>query len=132
MAESVARRDRIDSQTSTSWYLWEAAGKPACAYFSFDFIDRLEREVVDNFRSLTSRGSEIGGILLGGIAGGTPSGISIEEYETVTCDYSRGPLYRLSDSDLARFEKVMQERSEGGNIQVVGFFRSHTRKGLAL
>ena len=131
MVESAARRDRIDSQAVTGWYLWEAPKKPACVYLSFDLIDKLEREVVENFRSLTSRGSEVGGILLGGVAPGMPAGISIEDYEAIPCDYSRGPLYRLSDTDLGRFERAMEQRSNG-NLQVVGFFRSHTRKGLTL
>jgi len=132
MVESAARRDRIDSQAVSGWYLWEAPKKPACVYLSFDLIDKLEREVVENFRSLTSRGSEVGGILLGAIAPGVPAGISVEDYEAITCDYSRGPLYRLSDADLGRFERAMEERSAAANLQVVGFFRSHTRKGLAL
>jgi TonB family protein len=101
-------------------------------YLSFDVIDRLERETVENFRSLTSRGSEMGGILLGAVAPGTPACISVEDYEIIECDYSRGPLYRLSDADLGRFERVIEERSNAGKMQVVGFFRSHTRKGLAL
>src|SRR5215469_14941551 len=131
MVESAARRDRIDSQAVTGWYLWEAPKKPACVYLSFELIDKLEREVVENFRSLTSRGSEVGGILLGGVAPGMPASISIEDYEAIPCDYSRGPLYRLSDTDLGRFERAMEQRSNG-NLQVVGFFRSHTRKGLTL
>jgi TonB family protein len=131
MVESAARRDRVDSQAVSAWYLWEAPAKPACVYLSFELIDRLEREVVENFRSLTSRGSEVGGILLGAVAPGSPVGISVEDYEAIPCDYSRGPLYRLSDADLARFERAIEQRSTG-NIQVVGFFRSHTRKGLAL
>ena len=132
MAESAARRDRIDSKAVPGWYLWEAPQKPACVYLSFDVIDRLERETVENFRSLTSRGSEMGGILLGSVVPGTPASISVEDYETIECDYSRGPLYRLSDADLGRFERAIEERSKAGKIQVVGFFRSHTRKGLAL
>lgn len=131
MAESVARRDRIDSQTLTSWYLWEAPQQPACVYIAFDVIDRLENEVVENFRSLTSRGSEVGGILLGGVVSGTPTGVYIADFAAVTCDYSRGPLYRLSDTDLSRFERAVEQHSSG-NVQVVGFFRSHTRKGLVL
>jgi TonB family protein len=131
MAESVARRDRIDSQTLTSWYLWEAPQQPACVYVAFDVIDRLEHEVVENFRSLTSRGSEVGGILLGGVVSGTPAGIYVADYEAISCDYSRGPLYRLSETDLSRFERAVEQHS-AGSVQVVGFFRSHTRKGLVL
>jgi TonB family protein len=74
----------------------------------------------------------MGGLLLGAIAPGAPTGISVEDYETIECDYSRGPLYRLSAADLVRFERAMEKRSDAGKMQVVGFFRSHTRKGLLL
>jgi TonB family protein len=131
MAESAARRDRIESKAVAGWYLWEAPQKLICVYLSFDVIDRMEHETVENFRSLTSRGSEMGGILLGGVVPGT-AGISVEDYETIECDYSRGPLYRLSDADLSRFERAIEEHSNGSTPQVVGFFRSHTRKGLFL
>jgi protein TonB len=132
MAESVARRDRIDPPVVTNWYQWEVAGKPVSVYLSFDVIDRLEHETLETFRSLTSRGSEMGGILLGSIVPGNPAVINIEDYATIACDYTRGPLYRLSEADLRRFEKAIEEHSAPGPIQVVGFFRSHTRKGLVL
>jgi protein TonB len=94
-------------------------------------IDRLEREAVESFRSLTSRGSEIGGLLVGDVAPGSPLVVSIEDYELIACDYSRGPLYRLSDADLGRFEQAIQQRLAAGR-GIAGFFRSHTRKGISL
>jgi protein TonB len=56
----------------------------------------------------------------------------MEDYELVACDYSRGPLYRLSDADMGRFERALEQRLASGGLVVAGFFRSHTRKGLAL
>jgi len=95
-------------------------------------IDHMEKEVVENFRSLTSRGSEIGGLLLGTVSPGNPAIVSIDDFELISCDYSRGPLYRLSDADMGRFERAMQQRQGGNSPLVVGYFRSHTRKGLSL
>src|SRR5690348_8771255 len=95
MTESAARAERIIPQsTIVPAYTWEAAQKPVIVRMPFSVIDRMEREVVENFRSLTSRGSEIGGILLGSAQSGNPILVGIEDYETVECDYSRGPLYR--------------------------------------
>jgi protein TonB len=92
----------------------------------------MESEVIENFRSLTSKGSEIGGVLLGSVLPGSPLTVMVQGYETVPCDYSRGPLYRLSDADLARFERVIEQHSGSDAVPVVGFFRAHSRKGLSL
>jgi protein TonB len=97
----------------------------------FSLIDRLEREAVDSFRSLTSRGSEIGGLLVGDVTPGSPMVVSIADYDLIACDYSRGPLYRLSDADMGRFEQAIQQRLAAGR-GIAGFFRSHTRKGISL
>jgi outer membrane biosynthesis protein TonB len=95
----------------------------------FDVIDRLERETVENFRSIDALGSEIGGLLFGGPDPNTPTKVRIEDFELVQCDYSRGPFYRLSDADLARFDAAIERHGGAG---VAGFFRSHSRKGLTL
>jgi len=98
----------------------------------FDLIDRLERLAVDNFRSIDARGSEIGGLLFGSADPAAPSTLWIEDFEQIPCDYSRGPLYRLSEADLARFDAEVQRRDGAPGQRAAGFFRSHSRKGLAL
>jgi protein TonB len=135
MVESTARREKPEHGNSLS-YLWQPAGKPLAVSLALDLIDRLEREIVENFRSLTSRGSETGGLLLGHIAPGgaiadVPAIVSVDDYETIACDYSRGPLYRLSDADQGRLERAIEQHQAGG-AAVVGFFRGHTRKGISL
>jgi len=133
MIESTARVERIAAEPSSrSGYTWEVPQKPVSVHLPFETIDKLESLVVESFRSLTSRGSEIGGLLLGRTAPGSPAAIAVEDFEVVACDYSRGPLYRLSDADTARFERAIEQHRSGGGPSVVGFFRSHTRKGLSL
>ncbi|HUA58986.1 MAG TPA: TonB family protein [Verrucomicrobiae bacterium] len=132
MIESAARVERITTDsTPRSAYHWEVPQKPVAVNLPYEMVDRLEHLVVDSFRSLTSRGSEIGGVLIGRTSAGSPLVVAVEEFELVSCDYSRGPLYRLSDADMARFERAIEQRSSGPT-RVVGYFRSHTRKGLAL
>src|ERR1035438_3158760 len=133
MIESTARVERITVESSSrSGYLWEVPQKPVSVSLPFEMIDRLERLVVESFRSLTSRGSEIGGVLMGRTTPGNPPLVAVEEFELIACDYSRGPLYRLSDADMGRFERAIEQHSTGNGPRVVGYFRSHTRKGLAL
>ena len=133
MTESTAHAERFDLQSSAALsYAWAVPQKPVSVRIPFALIDRLEHDVVESFRSLHSRGSEIGGLLLGYVSPGDPAAVSIEEYELVACDYSRGPLYRLSDADMGRFERAIEQPRAAGGLVVAGFFRSHTRKGLAL
>jgi len=132
MVESTARRERSEPKSAPlATYLWEVPQKPVAVRLAFDLIDRMEHEVIENFRSLTSRGSEIGGVLLGSIIPGSPLSVLIQDYESIPCDYSRGPLYRLSDADLGRFERAIEQHSAPG-LTVTGFFRAHSRKGLSL
>ncbi|MBS1856191.1 MAG: TonB family protein [Acidobacteria bacterium] len=132
MNESTARADRFDLQTSTSsFFLWEVPQKPVAVRIPYPLIDRLEREAVESFRSVTSRGSEVGGLLLGEVTPGNPTVVSVAEYQLIDCDYARGPLYRLSDGDLQRFQQAIQQRGSSG-AGIAGFFRTHTRKGITL
>jgi protein TonB len=132
MVESIARAERSDQQLSpSSYFVWQVPQKPVVVRISLAVVDRLERDAVESFRSLTSRGSEIGGLLFGDVVPGTPAVVTIEDYGAVPCDYTRGPLYRLSEADIARFERSIEQRGSSGP-SVVGFFRSHTRKGLSL
>jgi TonB family protein len=112
-------------------FLWEVPGKPVVVRIALDLVDRLEAEVVESFRSLSSHGSEIGGVLLGTVHGSSPFEVTIQDYESIPCDYTRGPLYRLSAADLERFEQVLEQRA-GTGMRIAGFFRSHTRKALSL
>jgi hypothetical protein len=100
-------------------------------HVALEVVDRLDREVAESFRSLEARGSEIGGLLLGAVRGSRPFEVSIQSYDVVHSEYKRGPLYQLSARDLERFEGVLEQRV-GAGMQIVGFFRSHTRKGLGL
>src|SRR5690349_20431882 len=133
MIESTARAERFDLQTSkSSYYLWEVPQKPVAVRIPFNVIDRLEREAVEAFRSLSSRGSEIGGLLVGDVTPGNPLVVTIADYELISCDYARGPLYRLAEADMERFQRAMEKFEGGPGRTVTGFFRSHTRKGISL
>ena len=91
MVESTARRERVEQQrVSTPAYLWEVPQKPVAVRLTFDLIDRLEHEVLENFRSLTSRGSETGGLLLGSVAPGAPLFVSVRGFSKSSRATTRG------------------------------------------
>ncbi len=111
------------------YYRWEIPDKPLTVYLSLDLIDRLEPEVVRQFKSVSSAGSEIGGVLLGRVVSGSRRAVCVEAVEAVECGYSRGPLYLLSAADEERMEEVVT-RVRPETRQVLGFFRSNTRNKL--
>src|SRR4051794_23429564 len=125
MMETAARAERLQLSTfSAPFYVWEVADKPVSVALPMALIDQLEREAVNSFRSLSSRGSEIGGLLLGSVTAGNPTLVTAAAYELVECDYTRGPLYRLSDADLARLDRSIAQTAKSGLVPI-GFFRSH-------
>src|ERR1039457_6307733 len=129
MTESTMRAERPEPQSSAALsFNWAVPQKPVSVRMPFALIDRLEHDAVESFRSLSSRGSEIGGLLLGYVSPGSPAAVSIEDYELIECDYSRGPLYRLSDAGMGLLERAIEQRRVSGGLVVAGFFRSHTRK----
>src|SRR5262249_25492217 len=132
MTDPAARATRLEKDSSPApSFLWAPPQKPVSVSIPLAIMDRLEKEAVENFRSLTSRGSEIGGLLFGASSAGSPLAVTVESYEKFECEYGRGPLFRLTDGELARISRIIEERRAAG-VQAVGFYRSHTRKGLGL
>jgi hypothetical protein len=134
MTNTTSPVESIGAPTgAASFYRWEVAGKPIAILFSLDLMDRLEREVLESFKAVTKRGSEIGGVLGGRVVAGSAPTVIVEQFEPVECDYSRGPLYLLSDEDKVRMKQALERVSRaGGGVSVAGFFRSNTRRELVL
>ena len=135
MTKSTAPVEPVDLHSSPSaYYLWEFPEKPVSVRLSLDVVDRLERDVLESFRAITARGSEVGGLLLGRTEAGDTFKTVVENYELIHCDYTRGPLYLLSDEEKVRMEEAIRRKKAipGQSGGVVGFFRSNTRKDLAL
>ncbi|HWQ53453.1 MAG TPA: energy transducer TonB [Bryobacteraceae bacterium] len=131
MPESTARAERFEPQSpAMPFYIWEVAQKPVSVRISLDVIERLERDVVASFRSVSNRGSEIGGLLFGRVVPGSRPVVSVESYELVPCEYARGPLYRLADKDIETLDSVLRQRTAGDGQVLVGMFRSNTRRDL--
>lgn len=132
MTESTARAERLDRNTPPPpAYTWSVPDKPVTVRIPLSTLENLEREAIAGYRSLSSRGSEIGGLLFGSVTPGNPALVQIEAYEMVACEYAGGPLYRLSGAELARLDQLIEQRRAAG-MRAVGYFRSHTRKGLSL
>jgi hypothetical protein len=120
-----------EESAASNWFPLELPGASPSIRLNPDLVDRLEREVIDSFKSLSKRGSEVGGILLGQVAS-NPRTVFVEDYELVPCAYMRGPLYLLSNVEKRRLEAtVRNRRSRDPRLIPVGFLRSNTRTSLA-
>ncbi|MGE5568478.1 MAG: energy transducer TonB [Rhodospirillales bacterium] len=132
MTNSTVPAESLGSPSPVSAsYLWEVPNKAVSIQISLDVIDRIEREVIDSFKAITKRGSEVGGILLGRIAHAGKRTVFVENYESIPCDYARGPLYLLAEPDKERLREALR-RLKSSPLAVVGFFRGNTRKELVL
>jgi len=115
------------------FYTWEVPGKSISILLSLDLVDRLQQDVVRGFGAVPRRGAEVGGVLLGAVAGDGPM-VRVEDYELVPIEYKRGPSYLLSEEDVHAFEAALEQSRQAGpnSLRPVGFFRSHTRDAAGL
>jgi len=75
---------------------------------------------------------ECGGVLWGRVRSGSDNYyiVSIERADSLACDHSRGEAWVLSDRDRRSLRKRLKEKH--GDLQPVGYWRSHRRLGLYL
>lgn len=115
------------------FFVWQAPGKPVEAHLNLGMVDRLGFAVSEGVQALPRRGLEIGGLLLGH-AHRSESGIvvEIEDFELIDCEHAVGPSYLLTAKDRELMEARIRQRKSGGKLEVVGAFRSHTRKEFSV
>ncbi|MBZ5601977.1 MAG: hypothetical protein LAO79_06700 [Acidobacteriia bacterium] len=120
--------------TQAGYYVWEVPGKPVTVHLHLDVVDRMLAEVMRGFGAVPKRGAEVGGVLIGSIEHGDHSIVRIEDFEPVECDYKRGPSYLFTDTEAAAFQQAVRRWQPDATRPdyAVGFYRSHTRDGLAL
>lgn len=116
------------------YYVWQVPGKPVAVHIHLDVVDRILAEVMRGFGAVPKRGAEVGGVLLGTVDPANPAVVRIEDFEPVECDYKRGPSYLFTSADAEAFEEAVRrwQPEQSPDCYAVGFYRSHTRDGLAL
>ncbi|MGH9628708.1 MAG: hypothetical protein ACRD7E_10290 [Bryobacteraceae bacterium] len=120
------------------FYTWEPHDRGFSVHLDLGVIDRLGVEVMRGFGAVRRRGAEVGGLLLGTIERKGEQQrevvVSIQDFAPVPCEYAQGPSYLLSSHDHARFRELVDRWKPGSRneLYAVGFYRSHTRDGLAL
>ena len=124
----------METKPLVNTWRWEVPEKPVAIELDLSVVDNLGAEILRAVGAVPRRGIEVGGILLGSVEPGNPALVHIRDFEAVPIEYMHGPSYVPSDRDLERFvEAVRRPRSTpDGPLRAVGYYRSHTRDGLAL
>jgi hypothetical protein len=122
------------TQDESAYYVWAPPGKDHVVHIHLDVVDNLLAEIMRGFGAVPKRGAEVGGVLIGSIEPGSPTVVRIEDFEPVECGYTRGPSYLLSPEEQAEFADACQRWQHASDRPgyAVGYYRSHTRDGLAL
>jgi len=122
-----------DQASPTFSYVWHAPGRPLTIALHLEVVDRLALAVQEGCQALPRRGLEIGGMLLGRIRrrhGQTT--VEIENFDLLESEHAVGPSYLLSAADRRVLGRRLRQLRSSQKLSVVGFFRSHTRKDLAI
>jgi hypothetical protein len=112
--------------TVSSRVLWQGRAGPAIEC-PVDLLDEIRAKAVSGFRAFARGGLEVGGILYGARDG--PGLIRVQRFAGLESDHARGPRFALSERDHAAFAMLLQPPN---GLQTVGWFCSHTRRGLEL
>ncbi|HZL55793.1 MAG TPA: hypothetical protein VFC21_01860, partial [Bryobacteraceae bacterium] len=128
MAVSLGQTGTADS-VDAEYFNWESSDRRFLVHMHLDAIDGLARDVLENAGGLPV---EVGGILLGQVGRGERPVIWIERYQRVQIEHRSGPNFVLDPNDHAIFEQAAQRLSEDGELSVVGYYRSHLRRGFQL
>jgi len=86
----------------------------------------IEGDVLAGFHGLLEGGVEVGGVLFGTSTG---RGLRVLAWRPVACDYSSGPRFRLSASDEAGLQRVLESAAQDpelAGMEAVGWYRSQT------
>ena len=113
-----------------SYHVWYVDGKPVSVYLNTRVIREI-RTLMQEAPVTRNRQREIGGILIGRVATNSAT-ISVETIEVVPCEHARGDSWILSKFDKANLIRCMRRIASRGRLVPVGWFRTHTRRGLYL
>lgn len=118
--------------TGAEYFDWNPDDSPISVHIHLDAVDGIIRDVVEGLAPLPERGVEVGGLLLGRVDAGRKPTVWIERYQRIPCEHRLGPQFLLDDSDKAGLEKAAGDILAGGDLAVVGLYRSHIRDGFQL
>jgi hypothetical protein len=112
---------------TVEYFTWEAAVGGFLVHMHRDAVDGLARDVMEASAGLPV---EVGGLLLGHAGRGARPVVWIERYQRLDCGHRSGPDFTPGREEYGELERAASEVS--GDLNVVGFYRSHLRPGFQL
>jgi len=115
---------------AAEYFTWQSASGDLRVHMHLDAIDGLARDVIERSQGLPV---EVGGLLLGHATRGDKPSVWIERYQRIECEHRSGPHFVLSEDEFAALETRAAELARAsGDLNVVGFYRSHLRDDFGL
>jgi hypothetical protein len=118
------------------YFAWGAEWMPVAPRLNGELISRINEAITQALREEPGRGGEIGGILLGTVEfrPQAPAIVRIESFELLESEHRRGPSFILSERDKRTLGKRLHwwSTQRKSDLRPVGYFRTHTRRGLYL
>jgi proteasome lid subunit RPN8/RPN11 len=111
---------------------WSAPGHSFRIEYSGAVLDEIRMTAVEGYHRVPHGGVETGGILFGTRL---KSGVRINAWRPIACEYAKGPSFLLSEKDEAALAETLQSwrgDADLAGLEPAGWYRAHTRSEILL
>ena len=111
---------------------WSVPGHSLRIDYSAQVMDELRIAAVEGYHQVPHGGVETGGVLFGTHSGNV---VRITAWRPISCGYSKGPSFVLTDEDQAALEKALKTwraHPDLSGLEPVGWCHAHTRSEIFL
>ncbi|HLJ17565.1 MAG TPA: hypothetical protein VKV15_23925 [Bryobacteraceae bacterium] len=122
----------MTEQPESSLTTWSTAENQVSIEYPVSLLQEIDAYVREAFHRLSRGGMEVGGVLFGVHE---DSKISLHAWRPISCEYSKGPCFVLSENDKSDLEKFLEASAKDpklNGMEPLGWFVSHTRTGVAM
>ncbi len=122
----------MSPEATNEYGTWSAQRDSLRVEYSLPLFHEIDFAVSESYRRIPHGGIEMGGLLFGRAE---PGRVRIDLFRPIHCEHALGPSFKLSDADLATLRAQVENAhadSELRDLQLVGWFISHTRSGLVM
>jgi len=111
---------------------WDPEGSRVSIHMHPGVVEGIARDVIEGLETLSRVRLEVGGLLLGRVAGGPRPAVWIERYQRISCGHRFGPQFILDTGEITALEEAARNILATGELAVVGLYRSNTRPRFQL
>jgi hypothetical protein len=122
----------IEKTADSKFGSWSSPEARLTIEYPLELLDEIRLNVCSSFHTNPRGGVETGGLLFGTRS---DNAVRIAAWRPISCEHSKGFAFILSERDLLDLARLMEgAKTDRGlkDLQIVGWFLSHTRAGLGL